>query len=836
MMPGPGAAVHAVVTDVLNAFLTLILNKLTPTRTVFGDRRPMNLAARAHAFAHILDQAPAGIKILSLDCFDTLLWRNCNLPVDVFAELALPGSGMEARIWGETKARRVVPFQRGEDEVTIEDIYTHMMPTASEADVQAKVDAELEAEARNCYGFKPTVELMKAAKARGLEIIIVSDTYLSKDQLRTLIARAAGDDVAAMIDRIFCSCEYGYSKGGGLFVPVLAELGVSPTTILHCGDNPMADVAAPERLGIHCCHLEQFDAESEQRLRLEASAACIVDPATRVSIPAYQPHRQRISLRKDDDAAVRLGHDVLGPIFHSFAGWIKAEAAAQEARTGKPTKLLFLLRDGYLPAQAYLARYPEDAGQVAMVEISRLTAAKAGMTDAKAIETYVLPELDAGSSEVFAKHLLFDGAEAARLGGLPKMAFAAHIARPDVVAGIAKRSAAFAQKLVSHLKFHKIAEGDSVMLVDLGYNGSVQNLIEARLRDTMKLTVSGRYLLLRETWQSGLDKAGFADHSRHDLKLLHALSESIAIVEQLCTLPQGSVIDYHPDGSPVREQNSVKSTQSAVRTVVQNACIDFCAGADAGFVKAPLSDTPESRRRMATASLARLLFLPVESEVQVLSDFDHDVNLGTSDLLKFVDVAAAAQGLRRRGIFYIKNALRMYLPGELRQHGLPINLSIFASRRFGLDLRKTDFDVGAIQVPVMLMDAAGQHITIDVDAVPTIEGYYQALVPIGQAQYSAGIQLGRIAEWVQIEEASFHQIDEFLEAKAQEVSIPAQVIADGLEDMGNGLMHCTGGEAAFLLVPPPAVGPTSAPLLLSVVFRPVIRRQDKAEQVTRAAA
>ncbi len=796
----------------------------------------MKLAARAHKFAHILDQAPAGIKILSLDCFDTLLWRNCNLPVDVFAELDLPGSAMEARIWAETKARRVVPFQRGEDEVTIEDIYSNMMPTASKAQVQAKVDAELEAEARNCYGFKPTAELMRAAKARGLEIIIVSDTYLSKEQLRTLIGRAAGEDVATMIDRVFCSCEYGYSKSGGLFVPVLAELGVSPAAILHCGDNPTADVAAPEQLGIHCCHLEQFDAESEQRLRLEASAACIVDPTTRITVPAYQPHRQRVALREADDAATRLGHDVLGPIFHSFAGWIKDEADAQQARTGKPTKLLFLLRDGYLPAQAYLARYPEDAGNVAMVEISRLTAAKAGMTDAKAIENYVLPELDTGSSEVFAKHLLFDKAEAKRLGALPKTKFAAHIAKPDIARGIAQRSAEFAKKLVSHLKYHGVAEGDSVMLVDLGYNGSVQNLIEKRLQETMKLTVSGRYLLLRETWQSGLDKAGFADHRRYDLKLLHALSESIAIVEQLCTLPQGSVVDYKADGSPVREENSVKSAQSDVRNMVQQACAAYCADADAGFVSAPASDTAETRRRMATASLARLLFLPVASEVQVLSDFDHDVNLGTSELLKFVDVEAAAQGLRRRGIFYIKNALRMYLPGELRQHGLPINLSIFASRRFGLDLRKTDFDVGAIQVPVMLMDAAGQHVTVDVDAVPTIEGYYQALVPIGQAQFTAGIQLGRIAEWVQIEEASFHQIDEFLDAKAEEISIPAQVIADGLEDMGNGLMQCTGGEAAFLLVPPPSVAPTGEALLLSVVFRPVVKRQTAVQQQDRVAA
>lgn len=794
----------------------------------------MKLAARAHEFAHILEQAPAGVKILSLDCFDTLLWRNCNLPVDVFAELPLPGSGMEARIWGETKARRVIPFQREVDEVTIDEIYAHLMPAASEAERQAKIDAELEAEARICYGFKPTVELMRAAKARGLQIIIVSDTYLSREQLRTLIGRAAGEDVAAMIDRIFCSCEYGYSKGGGLFLPVLAELGVPAATILHCGDNPNADVAAPEQLGIHCCHLEQFDAESEQRLRLEASAACIVDPATRVSVPAYQPHRQRVALRTSDDAATRLGHDVLGPILHSFAGWIHDEAEAQEARTGKPTKLLFLLRDGYLPAKAYLARYPEDEGRVAMVEISRLTAAQAGMTDKTAIENYVLPELDSGSSEVFARHLLFDRDEAEMLGRQTKADFASYIVQPEMVAQISQRSAAFGEKLIAHLKLHGVNDGDSVMLVDLGYNGSVQNLIEARLKETMNLTVAGRYLLLRETWQSGRDKAGFADHNRYDLKLLHALSESIAIVEQLCTLPQGSVIDYDVDGSPIREANSVKATQSDVRDIVQAACLDFCSDSDAGFMFRPLSDTAEARRRMATAALARLLFLPTESEVQVLSDFDHDVNLGTSDLLKFIDVDAAAQGLRRRGIFYIKNALRMYLPGELRQHGLPINLSIFASRRFGLDLRKTDFDAGAIQLPVMLMDNQGQHVVIDVDAVPTIEGYYQALIPVGAAQFTAGVQLGRIAEWVQVEEASFHPVAEFLDAKANEVSIPAQFIADGMEEVDDGLMRCTAGEAAFLLVPPPAVT-TAEAHLLSVVFRPVVKRRPKDEAVRAAA-
>jgi FMN phosphatase YigB (HAD superfamily) len=794
----------------------------------------MKLAVRAHEFASILDSAPAGVEILSLDCFDTLLWRHGSLPVDVFADLPLPGSGMEARIWGENKARKVAPLQRGEIEVSIEEIYAHLMPNADAADRQAKIDAELDAEARHCYGFAPTVELMRKAKAKGLRIIMVSDTYLSKQQLRTLIARAAGDEVADMIEQIFCSCEYGMPKSCGLFVPVLAELGASPATILHCGDNYAADVDPPEALGMHCCHLVQFDEETAQRLRLEASAACIVSPDTRVTVPAYQPHRPRIALRASDDATARLGHDVLGPIFHSFAGWLREEAQAQEARTGKPTKMLFLLRDGYLPAQAYLARYPQDEDRVAMVEISRLTAAQAGMSDRRAIEQYILPEIPTAPLDVLARHLHFEPNEAARLARLPATKFASHIGKTEVVRNIVKRSDRFADKLCAHLRLHGVADGDSVMLVDLGYNGSVQNLIEPRLRQKMNLTVSGRYLLLRESWLSGLDKAGFADHRHHDLKLLHALSESIAILEQLSTLARGSVIDYRTDGSPVREMASLKATQSDVRDRIQAACLDFVRHADEGMERPPASDTPEARRRMATASLARLLFLPVASEVQVLGDFDHDVNLGTSETFKFLDIEAASTGLRRRGLFYIKNALRMYLPGELRQHGLPLNLSIFASRRFGLDLRKSDFDVGTIPVPVMLLDPSGNHVGIDADAIPTVEGYYQLLVPIGTAPLSVGIQFGQIAEWIQIEEASFHPIEGFLKAQANEVTWPAEVITDGLEDRG-GLFECAAGPASFALVPPTSADTGGAPLLLCVVFRPVVRRRP-APEAMRAAA
>ena len=49
----------------------------------------MKISVTAQYIPHLLDQAPAGVKVLSLDCFDTLLWLNAQAPSDIFAELGI---------------------------------------------------------------------------------------------------------------------------------------------------------------------------------------------------------------------------------------------------------------------------------------------------------------------------------------------------------------------------------------------------------------------------------------------------------------------------------------------------------------------------------------------------------------------------------------------------------------------------------------------------------------------------------------------------------------------------------------------------------------------------
>ena len=783
----------------------------------------MKSAARAYDLATLLDHAPEGLRYLSLDCFDTLIWRGVEAPRDVFADLPMAGGGVAPRMRSENAARRSARFNEGRSEVSIEEIYRLLLPKASEDEVTEAVARELAAEARHCFGFAPVFDLIREAKARGLGVIIVSDTYLSEPQLRRLIEDAAGKEVIDQIDRIFCSSEFGRSKGDGLFTDVLASLDVPACTILHIGDNIVADQTAPDALGVHTVHFEQFDPESAQRLRLEAAAAAVLDPATRSFTPTFQPHRPQVSLRSEFDPAWVIGHDVMGPLMHGFAHWIRDEADAMSARTGRRVKLLFMLRDGYLPKRVFDALFREMGAHA--IEISRFTARCASFVDEAAVREYLAGEPEHGRVDVLARQTHLSPSEGKKLAGgrsgpAGQEAFNRAALLAPTLGKILRRSSDFADRVAAHLRREGVTEGDAVMFVDLGYNGTVQNLIEPILRARMNLAIEGRYMLLREDVPSGLDKKGFLDVRHYDRKSLHALCGYIAVIEQMCTLAQGSVVDYSADGKPIRKAADLKGGQNAARDRIQDACVAFAQQAARGVLRAPASDDTDARRRMAAAILARLLFMPLASEVEVFETFDHDVNLGTSDMVKLLDVEASATGLRRRGLSYLNDVERMYLPAELQGNGLPLNLSLFSSSRLALDLRTRDFIVGARPIPVILADNASQGV-VEVDAYPTHDGYFLAKIPVGAARFSVGVQFGRFAEWIQIEDASFHPVESF-GRPTERSRIHAQLIHEGMIEESPGLYRC--GANGLSLVPPPQ-GTGDAPLLLAIVFRPLVWRE-----------
>lgn len=784
----------------------------------------MQIQIRSSDLSGLLDQAPETVRWLSLDCFDTLVWRDTAAPTDVFADLELAGGAIEPRRRAEGAARHSAKLFRDSFEVSIEEIHARLRPGG---DVAASVDAELKAEARHCYGFAPVMALIEQAKERGLGVMIVSDTYLNEAQLRALIAEAAGVGIAAKIDRIFPSSAYGVNKCDGLFGPVLEALGVAPNEVLHLGDNRAADQFGAAEFGVHTAHLVQFDGQARDRLRLEAAASALIHPDVRVTRPAYQPHRPQLSLRAEGDTAFALGHDVLGPLLRTYAYWLRDEQARLAETTGRRTHLLFLLRDGFLPAEVFDTLFPGHGAQ--RVEISRHTAACAGLTEESAIRARLLHDGKRNNVETLGRQFLFKQGEFAGLtldAPATDTAFVERVLSPKMIGQIIHRSAKFADRLVEHLHHAGVADGDAVIFADLGYHGSVQDKITPMLVERMGLHVAGRYLLLREEQATGLDKQALIDSRHYDFRTLDALCDPIAVVEQLCTIAQGSVVDYKFDGAPVRKVAGIKSRQSETRnraqagaTAFARACIDM----------SPVGDA-DAWRMAAGAGLARLLFMPTASEIEALRCFDHDVNLGTDAVVPLVDPDAALAGLKSRGLPYLMHAHRIYIPGEIRGHGMALNLSMLAWRRFGLEMTTGDMAGAPMTFPVILADAHGDTM-IDVDAHPTHDGYYAMAVPVGAGRFTAGIRWGAELECVQIDSARIFVAETFGEVN-DDLSIPAPMVHDGMETIADGLFRCT-GSTALTMVPPPQLK-RETEVLLHIVFRPVVRRNDQA-QVRQAA-
>ena len=209
----------------------------------------------------------------------------------------------------------------------------------------------------------------------------------------------------------------------------------------------------------------------------------------------------------------------------------------------------------------------------------------------------------------------------------------------------------------------------------------------------------------------------------------------------------------------------------------------------------------------------------------MFESFEHDVNLGTDDLFQLFDQEEATLGLRRRGVFYVNAAERLFLPGELQPHGLTLNLSLFSANRFALDLRGSDFRGAVLKLPVILADNRSQTI-IEVEAHSTHDGFYLATIPVGAGRFAAGIRLGAVCEWAEVDQLAFYPVGGFSPDEPTEAAkpIPAAIMPEGMIEEGRGLFRCT--PDALMLVPP-APGLTGEPHLLSFTFRPIVRRDRK---------
>ncbi|MFO0650569.1 MAG: HAD family hydrolase [Polyangiales bacterium] len=807
---------------------------------------PRRTKVRAPDLARVIDDFGGKLRVLSLDCFDTIVWRQVATPIDLFYDLqehpAFKRLGYNAklRVSSESAARQMKVVRTGRSEVTLAEIYREAFPALTDAEVAELSEAELEAEIRTCYAFPAALDLMRAAARKNLKIIIVSDTYFSEAQLRRLLAATLPPDVNRAIDRVFTSSAHGLSKTQGLHLKALERMRQPPRAVLHVGDNEAADLSAASRAGLNAVHFVHHDPWLEEMNRLQATATNLLAPSVRENQSMPMPFRgllvSRFGKSEGVSAVDVLGYAGAGPLLYAFGRYILDEIASLRAM-GKRVKPLFLLRDGYLPKRVCDAIAGAEAGDA--VAISRFVSYAASFRSDADVERYLAKSVGSGRFESLGRQLLLTPAETAAIieraerAKSPVEEFVRQIRQPDTLRTIIERSGAMRARLFRYLEVScGLEAGDTLLFIDLGYEGTAQRQLEPVFRDERGVEIQGRYLLASRTPGWERSRGGLLDPSWCDDRALASLVTYIALIEDLCTSDDGSVVDYTAEGAPVRDSRVLDADQYEKIKPLQARCVEFALDAERFFAASGKRPTASSLRTAALGALGRLLFTPSEPEVSYLEGFRLDMNLATRDSYALFDRDEGLAGLRRRGMFFMEHGqrtLRMNYPIELRSAGLELSLTLLAQHRYALEFSRSDMTLRRESLGV-LVARGGDASMHAVEASATHDGFFSLIIPAGTRDLSLGVMFGRSYTWVQIESVHLIEVghlygrDESLHTE----DVSASAHTEHMVERGPGILECT-SESAFLFVAPPPKAGDRASYVCRVVFRPLALREQQAQ-------
>lgn len=774
------------------------------------------------------------INVLSLDCFDTLLWRKTITPKDVFFDMQrkpnYQAHGLAAihRIDAEKNARYLMYVREGHYEVKLKDVYRIANSSLTPQEIDQLIEEELSTEIEACYAFPPVIELIRAAHSLGKKVIIVSNTYFDESQLRRLLSNVLPEDAYTAISQVFCSCEYKQPKTNGLFNQVLMQLHEPANKIFHLGDNLAADLEAARAHGMHGFQLIQFNSTVDEFIRLQSVAANLIDGSIHHVRSMENPFRGFLSsanIAIDKPESV-IGYLSMGPIMYTFARYLHEEIE-QLKKEGKRPKPLFLMRDAYLPYLACEAYAGVSLGTC--VRISRFSAIASSFRTKEDIEEYLSLSVESIAFETICRQLHISEAMKQELiqklvGAKDLLAsFIRLILEDKMVQHICSQSKAYWHRLQQYLlKQVDIQAGDTVVFIDLGYAGRTQRALTAVFQNEMKVNTTGRYLLTLNVLEWKKTRAGLLDPAKYDDRITNAISLGNPLLEELCCSADNSVVDYDEMGNPIFGSCSATSEQRTRTKLIQDECLRFIREAKQFFASVKTQFAFSSFSDLTVAEMARRTFFPTQMEIDYLLQYQHDVNRGT-DLATdaFVSPDKELTSLRRQGLWFKNQS-----PYGLRSANFELSLALFAQQRYGFAVNLDDLSLRREEV-LALTSTIDQKINQHkIAAAPTHDGYFSWWFVVDRRVTQAAILLGQAYQSFQIESVELIAAAHFLSFQQPQFTYDLRVSAvfNQMVEREDNYVECL-SDAAALTIPLNWQDKAEGRYVLRVVYRPIIRRK-----------
>ncbi|HMA46081.1 MAG TPA: haloacid dehalogenase, partial [Frankiaceae bacterium] len=354
-------------------------------------------------------------------------------------------------------------------------------------------------------------------------------------------------------------------------------------------------------------------------------------------------------LHRADAAAVphglrrhwEAGATVFGPVFTGFGEW-----AVERARAYGVDHVHCLMREGRFLSQVLAAPADEAGVEVSTLWASRQVCALASVFDGSPYELrsflhrrrppsvgQLAAQLGVGLHEVPG---LADLAEA-RLDvpGVIDDTLAAISAEPRVRGEIVLKASRLRERLLRYLDRY-LPDRGTVVLVDLGWGGTIQALLQRLLRATgREVELVGLYLATNASAQphalDGVRTEGYVATAGEPGRLFGPVMRSPEVLEQLCMPDLGSLVGFDEHLEPLLSAVRVPRTQVAQKSAVQAGVLAFqrewlrYRRGEAGVPS--LSTAPARRQLLRT--LSRFVARPTAEEALAFGVWSHDENFGS---------------------------------------------------------------------------------------------------------------------------------------------------------------------------------------------------------------
>ena len=610
--------------------------------------------ATPSGYAEVRRALADGVRMLTSDVFDTLVWRPVAEPRHLWPHLGehllhlgvlprdvTPTHFADVRVRAEARARIPHHVPGRSPETSIEEIWGEMPGEwLGGRTVDELVAEELAVEAALLRRHEPALALLRDARAAGIRVVLVSDTYLSAAQLRSLLAAVGvGPE---HFDDVVTSRDHDTAKADGLLRIALEASGVPARAVLHIGDNEVSDGLAALDAGLRFVHLAVPSRSDAMGGVAESLVLHSADHAT----DAGRSAAVRETLLGHDGAAsepaYQFGAAVAGPAMAGFAAWAsltteRLGAGAVHCLLREGGTIAELIRrvrpDGPTPVEMHSSRWGVLRAAVISGTPDELYAALARRADFRA--EHVSEAFDVDLALV--RSVVGDGPHDHRMRALALDAIAAHdVLRGEIVAASARLRAGLEAYLGATLH-GGIHSDEPIVVCDIGWSGMIQQGLTRVVRGMgIDREVIGLYSALTPAGEERVSRGARmlaympsrGGHGRAD-DAAAVIIRNPEILERVMTPATGTLLGFSASGEPICKDTTEERHPSL--DLARGGLLDFATVAAPTIREHLATWTDDVGFRIALEeSVAAVLRSPDRRLAEQLGKWHHDDVAGTA--------------------------------------------------------------------------------------------------------------------------------------------------------------------------------------------------------------